>query len=68
MIYLICLYPAHVRLASYNCRCFSWVMDKDQANLVGVTFDRWWVAIGVFLTILPANGNGVKYSTAVSTK
>ncbi len=46
----------------------SGVMDAGQAELIGVTFDRWWVSVGVFLGVLAANDNGVKYSTALLNK
>ena len=42
----------------------SGYMDADQAALIGVTFDRWWVSVGVFVGVLAANDNGVKYSIA----
>ena len=44
------------------------LMDAGQAELIGVTFDRWWVSVGVFLGVLAANDNGVKYSTALLNK
>ena len=44
------------------------LMDAEQAGLIGVTFDRWWVSVGVFMGLLAANDNGVKYSTAVLNK
>ncbi len=46
----------------------SGLMTSDEATLVGVTFDNWWKVMGVFLAILAANDNGVKYSTAILNK
>ena len=46
----------------------SGYMDADQAALIGVTFDRWWMSVGVFVGVLAANDNGVKYSTAMLNK
>jgi hypothetical protein len=49
-------------------KVFIPLMDQSQADLVGVTFDRWWIAVGSFMAILAANDNGVKRSTVLLNK
>lgn len=43
-------------------------MDADQAGLIGVTFDRWWISVGFFLGLLATNDNFVKRSTVLLNK
>lgn len=45
----------------------DWITE-DQAKLVGVTFDRWWVGVGLMVGGWVASENAKKHSFAVLNK
>lgn len=49
------------------CVLMGWV-TKDQVDLIGVTFDRWYITLGMVMGIYALSENLAKHSHAVLNK
>ena len=47
---------------------FKGWMTEDQVAMVGVTFDRWWIGVGLMIGGYVASENAKKHSFAVLNK